>query len=362
MTPDRDIDLLCRVCSTPTAPFAEQRVLALVERWARRRNRFQVRVDRFGNRLVELPGSQRHPRLVLVAHADHPGLLAGATRADGVLHAAFHGGVLPEYLDDAEVEFFGSGKPVRARVLSVEPDDRGRASHVTLRATRTVPPGTPGMFAVGAPRIRGKRLHARACDDLAGVAAALAALDHLSRRPATASAALLLTRGEEQGFIGAIAACEHPSLIRRSDLLVSIECSAEQPYARQGEGAIIRVGDRTSVFDSSLTAFLDERAGALRNGQGPRFQRALMPGGTCEATVFDAWGYRSAAVCVPLGHYHNMDRARRRAAAEHIHLDDWRALVTLLEDAARNAHRFEPGMKPLRRRLLERFERFRPLL
>jgi endoglucanase len=358
-----DIDLLKRLCSTPTAPFAEHRVIEFVERWARRRRRLSVRGDRFGNRLIECPGSRRLPRLVMVAHGDHPGLIAGATNSDGTLHADFHGGVMPEYLPGADVQFFASRKPVAAKVIKVEPDERGRASKVALRAAGAVPPGTLGMFALGEARVRGKRMHCRVCDDLAGVSAALATLDRLARKPSAAPVALLLTRAEEQGFIGAVAAVEHPSLLRKTDLLISLECSAEQPYARQGQGVIVRVGDRTSIFDSSLTAFIVERAAAIASEDGSfRLQRALMPGGTCEATVFDAWGYTSAAVCVALGNYHNMDRAGKRVAAEYIHLDDWRAMVTLLESVAREAHRFEPGMQSLRRKLVDRFERYRPLL
>lgn len=363
MSVSNDIDLLKRLCSIPTAPFAEHRVIDFVERWARRRRRLIVRADRFGNRLIECPGHRRLPRLVMVAHGDHPGLLAGATDADGTLHADFHGGVMPEYLPGAEVQFYATSKPVAATILKAEPDERGRASRITLRVSGAVPAGTVGMFALGEARLRGKRMHCRACDDLAGVSAALSVLDRLARKPATAPAALLLTRAEEQGFIGAIASVEHPALLRKTDLLVSLECSAEQPFAKQGLGTIIRVGDRTSIFDSSLTAFMVEQATALTSADAAfRFQRALMPGGTCEATVFDAWGYTAAAVCVALGNYHNMDRTTRRLAAEHIHLDDWTGMVTLLEQVARYAHHFSSGMKSLRRTLVERFERYRSLL
>ena len=33
-----------------------------------------------------------------------------------------------------------------------------------------------------------------------------------------------------------------------------------------------------------------------------------MPGGTCEATVYDVYGFTAARICVALGNYHNMDR------------------------------------------------------
>ena len=43
-----------------------------------------------------------------------------------------------------------------------------------------------------------------------------------------------------------------------------------------------------------------------------------MPGGTCEATVYDAYGYTAAAVCIPLGNYHNMDRGKKKIGPEYI--------------------------------------------
>jgi endoglucanase len=363
MTREAERQFLADLCSVPTAPFAEDRVVAFVERFAAKRKKLRVRRDAFGNRLVELPGRRRGARVVFVAHADHPGFLAGATAADGTLHATFHGGVKPSYLPGAKVLFFDGRRVIRGTVLTCEPDDRGRASASTLQVASPVRPGTPGMFDLGEARTRGQRMHARVCDDLAGVASALVAIDRLHRHPPTSPVALLLTRAEEQGFIGAIASVEHPTLLRRDDLLISLECSAEQPYAPQGRGVIVRVGDRTSVFDSSLTAFLVEQAETLAKADATfRHQRSLMPGGTCEATVFDAWGYTAAALCVPLGNYHNMNAERETLAAEHIHLGDWSHLVQLLEQVGRQAHAFEPGMRPLRRLLTRRFARFRPLL
>ena len=69
-----------------------------------------------------------------------------------------------------------------------------------------------------------------------------------------------------------------------------------QPYAKQGDGAILRVGDRTSIFNSGLTYFLGQKADELakRYKKTFKYQRALMPGGTCEATVYDVYGYTAA--------------------------------------------------------------------
>ena len=54
-----------------------------------------------------------------------------------------------------------------------------------------------------------------------------------------------------------------------------------------------------------------------------------MPGGTCEATVYDIYGFAAASICVALGNYHNMDRARKRIGPEYIDVDDWQNMVKL---------------------------------
>src|SRR6185369_1457970 len=90
--------------------------------------------------------------------------------------------------------------------------------------------------------------------------------------------------------------------VSRDLTIVSLECSSEKsPGAgKMGEGVIIRVGDKTSVFDDSATAALTQAATAARLP----FQRCLMSGGTCEATAYQLYGYRCAALCVALGNYH----------------------------------------------------------
>lgn len=80
-----------------------------------------------------------------------------------------------------------------------------------------------------------------------------------------------------------------------------------------------------SVFSPSLTeaiaARAEEHAAAVSGGVGAasptatqkssemsawRWQRRLMSGGACEASVFCASGYEATCVCLPLGNYHNM--------------------------------------------------------
>ncbi|MBC8108789.1 MAG: M20/M25/M40 family metallo-hydrolase [Anaerolineae bacterium] len=359
--------ILQELCSIPTAPFVESRVYGYVEAFARARRKLKLSRDRFGNRLLVLPGQKKSPRIVFVAHTDHPGFVARRMIDKQTLEADFRGGVLREYVDGSRVKFFDGYREIGGVVIGTS-SDRERANfpaRATIRVKSAVSKNSPGMFDQGIGRFKGGRFLSRVCDDLAGAAAALTMLDQLHRKSSKprATVAVLLTRAEEDGFIGALAAAIEPKLLRRDDLMLSIECSAAQPYAPQGKGVIIRVGDRISVFDSSLTFFLSQQAEALaKRAKSFKFQRSLMPGGACEGTVFDAYGFRTAAMCVPLGNYHNMDREKKKIGPEFIDVNDWQNMVKLFVAVAANAHQFDPKMRPLCTRLEKRFRRLRPLL
>ena len=363
--------ILQELCSVPTAPFAEQHVVRYVERFVKARPALRLSRDRFGNLLVELKGRSRAPRLVFTAHMDHPGFVADhypRTRLrppNRLLAARFHGWVLPEFFKCESVRFFNSdGTEVVGEVLGYElAKDRKVPATVGIRTNGAVEPGAPGMWDQGPGRVKGNRFYSRVCDDLAGAAAALTMLDKLARKPPKAPVAVLLTRAEEEGFIGAIAASLEPKLLRKTDRIVAIETSAEQPYAPQGNGCIVRVGDKTSVFNSALSYFITQQAEALaKKDKSFKYQRALMPGGTCEATVYDVYGFVAGSICVALGNYHNMDRRRKKIGPEYIDLGDWNNMVKLFAQVAKNGHEFEPGHPALKERLERRFRKLKPLL
>jgi endoglucanase len=297
---------------------------------------------------------------------DHPGFVAERMLDDRTLAAAFRGWVHIDYVRGTKVRFFDGKREVPGVVTEATSTSHDRLTvpeRVKVRVGASVSPGSPGMFDQGAARLKGGKLYSRGCDDQAGAASALAMLDELHKRPPRVPVAVLLTRAEEEGFIGAIAAAMKPKLLRKSDRVISIECSAVQPYAQQGNGVIIRIGDKTSVFNSDLSYFITYQAGELaKHDKSFKFQRALMPGGTCEATVFDIYGFIAAAVCVPLGNYHNMDRERKRIGPEYIDVADWRNMVKLFVHVVRSAHTYEPGHRLLKQRVQKRFAKLKHLL
>lgn len=358
--------ILQELCSVPTAPFAEQRVVAYVEQFVRARRNLRLSRDVHGNLLIELKSarSRKAPRWVFGAHMDHPGFVASKMLDAKMLQAHFRGWVKAEFFKGERVRFFDDRGEARGTVEDFTLNkERGEPDKVRIRVARAVAPGSPGMWDQGEGRVKGKRFYSRACDDLAGAAAALTMLDQLAKRPPTAPVAVLLTRAEEEGFVGAIAACLEPQLLRKTDRIIAIETSAEQPFAPQGAGAIIRVGDRTSIFNSGLTYFLQTQAAELaKRDKSSKHQRALMPGGTCEATVYDIYGFTAASICVALGNYHNMDRAKKRIGPEYIDVNDWQNMVKLFVHVARNGHTYEEGHPALKARVEKRFRKLRTLL
>jgi putative aminopeptidase FrvX len=360
--------ILIDLCSVATAPFVEDRVVEYVRRFVAKRPALRMTADRFGNLLISVSpaakGKPRGSRWVFAAHMDHPGFIARRMIDPLTVEADFRGGVRSEFFAGEKVRFFAGKREIPAKVIAAMPgEDRPYPGIVTLSVDRKVPDGSPGMWDQGVGRIKKGRFYSRVCDDLAGAAAALAMIDALLADPPNATVAVLLTRAEEEGFIGAIGAVLHPKLLRKTDRVIAIECSAAQPYAPQGAGAIIRVGDRTSIFNSSLSHFLTQQAEILaKEDKSFRYQRALMPGGTCEATVYDAWGYHAGSICVPLGNYHNMDTAAKRIGPEYVDLADWHSMVKLFIQIARAGAGYVPGLGELKKRVEARFEKLRYLL
>ena len=179
--------------------------------------------------------------------------------------------------------------------------------------------------------LRDGRIFSRACDDLIGCTAIVALFHELERTGAEAWAYGLFTRAEEVGFVGAIRLAQS-GRVPQSLTVVSLETSSEKGGpAKMGAGVIVRVGDRTSIFDDAATASLME---AAKTADSP-VQRCLMSGGTCEATAYQLYGYRSAGLCVALGNYHNCG-PDTQIASEFVSVDDVAGMVRLMTAATMN--------------------------
>ena len=161
-------------------------------------------------------------------------------------------------------------------------------------------------------------------------------------------------------MLGAVHAAR-AGLIPTETPIISLETSAERAPAVMHKGVIVRVGDKTSVFDSELVGGL----AALAQAEGIPFQRCLMPGGTCEATAFQLYGYKSVGLCVALGNYHNCTPSGV-IGSEYVSLADAEAMLSLCIAAARLGIRGDTHQKALRKRLesglVEKSEEYKHLL
>lgn len=319
----------------PTAPYAEDGPLAVVRAFAREHG-LALDEDEHANLIVRWKGTRRAsgPVLAYSAHLDHPGFLYAGKRA-GKHVASFHGGVPVRYLPGARVRFFDLATRVeRATAVIAHVKKEEDLYLCTLDdVAGELKPGTFGMWDLTPGSIRGQRLHARVCDDLMGAAAILSTLAWCVRVKHSQPLIGIFTRAEETGFIGCIGLLRARSLAR-DVAVVGLECSPRRQAARVGHGPVVRVGDKLSVFSPWITRHLQDTAIAL-HGENTnfKFQRALMDGGSCESTAYNAWGVEAGALCLALGNYHNCG-PRDHIAPEFVDWDDHESLVALMCAAA----------------------------
>ncbi len=285
----RLLSLLRRVLETPTAPFHEYHQVATIRELLAPLPHVTVTEDAFGNLIARYRRGRKPARLAFAAHLDHPGWVKTPGDAEGT--PEFLGGVPADRLDRCAVKWFGEF----------------------------------GMWDLPAFELTGDGLvRSRACDDLIGCVEIVALFHELERLGAEATCYGLFTRAEEVGFVGAVHLAKSwplPEGVR----FVSLETSAPRGGAEMGGGPVVRVGDRMSVFDDEITAELLDAAAAEK----VTVQRALLDGGSCEATAMQLYGIRSAAMSVILGNYHNCT-PEGGLDVEYVSLADVKGLIRLI--------------------------------
>jgi len=352
--------LLMDVLGRPSAPFRESHVIAAIEAFLASLGVPSFR-DPLGNvvvgaadrkavaALIAQPSGE--PLRLFVAHLDHPGF-HGVRWTRGALEARWLGGSPVKGLRGAKVwladamGYRGEGKIGTARLNPRGTAMQGLVIRVKGDALRHFDAAALfGGFAFRRPVWQvGSRLYTKAADDLVGacVVALLAARAWAEGKPRLPFLGLL-TRAEEVGFIGMIGHLELGWLRgKRRIVCVSLETSRQLPGAVSGAGPVARLGDRATVFDpGSLQVLLGAAEAALPG----RFQKRVMDGGTCEATVATAYGFPAIGISVPLGNYHNQNfdggpdaRVKNGPAPEFVDLRDVDGMLRLSEAL------LEPGL------------------
>ena len=355
----RPLAILQELGNQPATSYFEANVARVVERILDGAG-IVHETDEYGNIIARVtrpspPGGAAPRPIALVAHMDHPGFEVIAV--DGARLTTRMLGGLPRTVYDQAVGVIvhsSNGGVLHGSTTGRDsnPDDRT----VMVGIDELVDVSLPAYVVFDLPgfELRGDEIHMRACDDLAGCASTLAALEITARGDEPVDAYGVFTRAEEDGLIGARLLAASARLPAET-VVVSVESSRTLPGAEQGNGPVIRVGDAASTFSQSAEEHLQTaRQQLLRRDPPIAVQRQLMSGGVCEATAFIANGYASTGVAFPLGHYHN-GLGEDAISAETIRVGDFLGGVELLLEAVHAASAAGPesaaALPPIHQRL-----------
>ncbi len=335
--PDADAVLatLRAVASPATAPFHEHRVLGAIRRELEARD-LPVHADRYGQLFTRRHQGTPHRALVLVAHTDHPAFdivsargHEGRARVRGGLDVRCFASPVPLVVhhDDGREPFAGilDDFVVDLQLPNSSP------GHARIRAERALEAGMWAVMDIPSLDRRGDELAMRAADDQALCALSILTLEALAAESAAFDVHAVFTRAEEPGLFGArLIAAEGG--IPADAYVVSLEASRALPHAPAGRGVVIRVGDYHNTFSNEAERYLRVAQERLYM-RGIGTQRALLTGGTCEASAFVRLGWTATGVALPNTNYHNAG-PDDRFVPEVVRLSDLMSGIALLAESA----------------------------
>ena len=329
------IRTLRAIASAPTAPFHEAHALAAIVAEVEREG-IDVTTDAYAQLYARVRRGEARP-IVLVAHTDHPAFeVVSAHGNEGIARVigGFRGNVLDASFAVRVYDDHGGG-PFPATLDRFVPDldpVLNSAGRLRIRAEAKLEAGQWAVLDLVPFEQDGDRVRLAVADDLAGCTVIALALRALAVADFDVDVTGLFTRAEESVLYGARLAAEEAT-IPRDAIVVSLEASRELPHVRSGMGAVVRVGDLHNTFTNDAERYV--RAAAEHLGRdGVRTQRALLDGGTCEASTFVVNGWASTGIALPNVNYHNRG-PDDRFATEIVHLDDVRGAVALVVETAR---------------------------
>jgi putative aminopeptidase FrvX len=309
----------------PTAPFREHFIVEYVEQFCLER-KISLKKDSFGN-LIATSG---HPtkkassiELAFVAHMDHPGFVAEKNSRANKCTALFYGGWDPTEFRAAPIRFYcDKNKGVSAIAQHWEKSEKDMAWRAYLTVDGPIRKGDLGMWDFDPCKIKKDLLNSRCCDDSIGCILLLSLLDHFKSEKVNIPFNAIFTRAEEPGLHGAKHICIEKGL-HKNIIPISVETSRELPVAKIGDGVIIRVGDARTIFTPEITEKIISIAKELKTSISSfAFQRKLMDGGQCEGSVFSSFGYKTGALSIPLGNYHNRNFSKKTTEPEYVSIKD----------------------------------------
>ncbi|QSR86888.1 M20/M25/M40 family metallo-hydrolase [Candidatus Methylacidiphilum infernorum] len=317
-----------RIFSIPTVPLHEQFIAKEIYAILSDYPQTKIEIDEYSNLYVSIDSTQNDrsiPLLLLTAHMDHPGFYCDEKGRIFLL-----GGIDESYLKEAPLTFYreDNGEQVcecKLKGFKIEGNKK------SVECKPAPPPNSMGMFNLPPYEIKNGFFFSRACDDLVGVCTLIHLLIQVVSKKLNTKIAVLFSRAEEIGFWGTLAFLKKKTLNSQNTIMVSIETSQARGYCSIDQGPVLRVGDKTRLFDANVVAWLQKAMEEYKGVQsGFVYQKKYMGGGTCETTPFLEFGYAGAALCLALENYHNMG-SDGHITMEFVSMKDWEELCSFLE-------------------------------
>lgn len=336
-------DILKKVFASPTAPFREQFVLRSIEDIAKSK-KWPYTWDKFGNFILGVKNIKElavGKRVLLFAHTDHPGFHILKQTDAYTLEAKWYGGAPFKKMKGAKVRIYDpalSTLSYEGRVTEFESGAykrTGMRMKIRLKRQAKVAKGSFGAFDFSAYQFQGNKVVTRVADDLAGCVLALGAYSDLKGKQKQ-NIACVFTRAEEVGYIGCLSFLKSYQISKHS-FAISLEASRTLPGALLGKGPVLRLGDRSTLFDNPASQYLKWVADNIKH-KDFCYQRRIMDGGSCEATALNHFGVRTTGLAVPLANYHN--EGSRGPAPEIIDIRDVENARVVCREAAKQIKNF----------------------
>ncbi len=336
---EQTLQLFKTLTEMPAAPGFEREIRSFVREQMLKVTDHIVE-DRLGSIFGVLKGDENGPRVMVAGHLDEVGFMVLSITDNGMIRFQPLGGWSSQVLPAQRVQVITDNGPLDGVIASTPPhlmkdsqknqvpsienmfidigaDDREEAERLGVRPGQQIVPVCPFT-----PLANPKKIMAKAWDNRYGVGLALELLQEMkgTNHPNILYAGA--TVQEELGLRGA----ETAARLIDPDLFFALDCSPandmtgdRQAFGRLGDGALLRVYDRTMITHRGLVEFIRDMAETHRI----RYQYFVSPGGTDAGKVhLHGIGVPSAVIGVCARYIHT--------SASILHVDDYMAAKELL--------------------------------
>ena len=323
------IELVRQLCLEFGPSGCEDRVREMIEHRVRD-VADKVVIDRMGNLICKMSfgDGTNKKKIMISAHMDEVGFMIDHIRSDGMLTFGTVGGINSSVIAGRKITVEGKGGLISGVICSKaihhkEKDERRKATpteklYMDVGATTkeeaqelleigSFATFDSEFFAFGKD---GRTVKCKALDDRMGCAAMLEAMDSLRQEPPIGDVELYFcfTVREEIGYSGAEVAANlispDMSIVLETTAISDLpETEAHRRVADVGEGGVISVADRATIYKRELVDYVLELA--KRDGVKAQIKR-YVSGGNDAGHIHKALaGIDTVAISVPTRYLHS---------------------------------------------------------